>query len=253
MRYFERAELARRYQSYRPRVHTQVVQEIAALRPPRALESALDVCCGTGHSTEALATLAPAVCACDASVAMLSTARQAVSSARLVRSDAESLPFSARAFDLVTVSMAFHWLDQQRFLGEAARVLVPGGELWVYNLLFPGVLLGDETFLAWHLERYLARYPVPARHRATLASLLQSGKLPLAFAGEQQLRYEVSFTATELRCYLTTSSNIEAALRRGASLRDVDAWLDNELAPFFSDRASHRFLYIGSAEIAVAV
>jgi len=253
MRYFDRAELARRYHSYRPRVHTQVVQEIAASRPTSTFESALDVCCGTGHSTEALATLAPAVCACDASAAMLPTARQEISSARFVRSDAESLPFPPRTFDLVTVSMAFHWLDQQRFLGEAARVLVRGGELWVYNLLFPGVLLGDETFSAWQRERYLARYPVPARRWATLASLLQPGKLPLAFADEQKLRYEVSFTATELRCYLTTQSNIEAALRRGASLGDVDGWLDGELAPFFRDSASHRFAYIGSAEIAVAV
>lgn len=253
MRYFDRAELARRYHSHRPRVHTQVVQEIAARRPPRAVESALDVCCGTGHSTEALATFAPSVCACDASAAMLSIARQEVSSARFVRSDAESLPFPPRAFDLVTVSMAFHWLDQERFLGEVARVLVPGGELWVYNLLFPGVLLGDETFFAWQRERYLPRYPVPDRHWSSLASLLQPGKLSLVFADEQKLRYEVSFTATELRCYMTTQSNIEAALRRGASLRDVDAWLDEELAPFFRDSASHRFAYIGSAEIAVAV
>jgi ubiquinone/menaquinone biosynthesis C-methylase UbiE len=230
-----------------------VVREIATRRPRRDFESALDVCCGTGHSTEALATLAPAVCACDASAAMLSTARLEVSSARFVRSEAELLPYPSQTFDLVTVSMAFHWLDQQRFLGEVARVLVPGGELWVYNLLFPGVLLGDETFSAWQRERYLPRYPVPARHWTTLASLLQPGKLPLAFAYEQKLHYEVSFTATGLRCYLTTSSNIEAALRRGASLRDVDAWLDDELAPFFRDSASHRFAYVGSAEIAAAV
>jgi ubiquinone/menaquinone biosynthesis C-methylase UbiE len=229
-----------------------VIQEIAAARPARALNAALDVACGTGHSTGALTALAPVVCACDASPAMLSTARQEASSALFVRSNAESLPFSQRAFDLVTVSMAFHWFDQQRFLGEAARVLAAGGELWVYNLLFPGVLFGDETFLSWHRERYLVRYPVPARHSETLASLLHPQQLPLVFTDERKLSYEVSFAATELRSYLTTQSNIEAALRRGASLRDVNAWFDSELAPFFRDAASHRFAYIGYAEIAVA-
>ena len=183
---------------------------------------------------------------------MLSTARQEAFSAGFVRSSAESLPFSQRTFDLITVSMAFHWFDQRRFLEEAARVLAPGGELWVYNLLFPGALFGDEAFFAWHRERYLAQYPIPTRHSETLASLLHPQQIPLVLTDERKLSYEVSFTATELRNYLTTQSNIEAALRRGASLRDVDAWLDNELAPFFRDTASHRFAYIGYTEIAVA-
>lgn len=253
MRYFDRAELARRYHLYRPRVHAQVVQEIAASRPARALNAALDVACGTGHSTTALTTLAPVVCACDVSAAMLSIARKEASSAWFVRSGAESLPFSNRTFDILTVSMAFHWFDQRRFLGETARVLTAGGELWVYNLLFPGVLLGDGTFSGWHRERYLLRYPVPARHSETLASLLRPQQFPLVFTDGRKLSYEVSFTAAELRSYLTTSSNIEAALRHGAALREVDAWLDNELDPFFREAASHRFAYIGYAEIAVAV
>ncbi len=183
---------------------------------------------------------------------MLSTARQEASSARFLRSSAESLPFSERTFDIVTVSMAFHWFDQRRFLEEAARVLTCGGELWVYNLLFPGVLFGDESFSRWHRERYLVRYPVPARHSETLACLLRPQQLPFVFTDERRLSYEVTFTAGELRSYLTTQSNIEAALRRGAALRDVDAWLDNELAPFFREAASQRFAYIGYAEVAVA-
>lgn len=252
MRYFDRAELARRYDVYRPRVHTQVVQEIASSRPPRTLKKALDIACGTGHSTKALTALAPVVCGCDVSSAMLSIVQREASSARFVRSDAESLPFSQRTFDLLTVSMALHWFDQRRFLGEAARVLVDGGELWVYNLLFPGVLLGDEAFFQWCRESYLPRYPVPSRHTETLASLLRPQEIPLVFAEERNLSYEVSFTATELRGYLTTQSNIEAALRRGTALRDVDAWLASELAPFFTDTASNRFAYIGTAEIAVA-
>ena len=44
----------------------------------------------------------------------------------------------------------------------------------------------------------------------------------------------------------------EAALRLGASLRDVDAWLDEELAPFFAREPSRRFAYPGLAEIALA-
>jgi ubiquinone/menaquinone biosynthesis C-methylase UbiE len=253
MRHFDRAELARRYHLYRPRVHAQVIHEIAASRPARNVNVALDVACGTGHSTEALATLARLACGCDLSAAMLSIARREASSAQFVRCEAESLPFPQGAFDLATVSLAFHWFDQRRFLAEAARVLAGDGELWVYNLYFPGVLLGDDIFFAWHRDRFLVRYPSPSRHSETLASLLDTKQFPLLFVEQRKLAYEVGFTATELRSYLTTSSNIDAALQAGALLRDVDGWLEDELAPFFRGSESQRFMYIGSADIAVAV
>jgi len=253
MRYFERAELARRYHLYRARVHAQVVQEIAASRPARALNAVLDVACGTGHSTEALTALSPVVCACDVSPAMLSMARKTALAAHFVRGNAESLPFSHSTFDLVTASMALHWFDAPRFVEEASRVLKASGELWAYNLFFPGVLFGDESFFAWHRERYLPQYPAPARHSETLANLLQCAQRPLEFAEKRKLSYEVSLAAIELRSYLTTQSNIEAALRRGETLRDVDAWLDDELAPFFRESASQRFVYSGYAEIAVSI
>ena len=62
----------------------------------------------------------------------------------------------------------------------------------------------------------------------------------------------MTFTASELRNYLTTQSNVEAALQRGESLQDVDAWLDEELAPFFRHRRRRRFAYLGQVEIAAA-
>jgi SAM-dependent methyltransferase len=253
MRYFDRAELARRYQMYRPSVHTGIVKDLSATRRMRARNRALDVACGTGHSTAALAALAATVYGCDVSRAMLAAARLDAPSARFVCSAAERLPFPQRTFDLVTVAMAFHWFDQRVFLEESARVLVPGGELWVYNLFFTGVLTGDEGFRAWHRDRYLARYPAPPRHPNTLARTLQSERLPLELADERPLHCEVGFTAGELRNYLTTQSNIEAALRGGVALGEVDAWLDAELAPFFADEPSRRFFYTGLAEMAVAV
>jgi hypothetical protein len=129
-------------------------------------------------------------------------------------------------------------------------VLAPFGELWVYNLFFPGILLGDDSFFRWHRDRYLWRYPVPARCAGTIASLLDSRASQLVLIEERGLDYEVAFTATELRSYLTTSTNIEAALERGESLEDVDAWLAEELDPFFTERRSRRFAYLGQAEIA---
>ena len=82
--------------------------------------------------------------------------------------------------------------------------------------------------------------------------MLHPQRILLVFAEKRNLSYEVSFTATDLRGYVTTQTNIEAALRRGTILLDVDAWLESEIAPFFRDTASNRFAYIGTAEIALA-
>ena len=251
-RYFDRSELARRYHVHRPRLHARAIREILATRPARTLNTVLDVACGTGHSTTVLTTLAPTVLGCDASPAMLSVARTEVSTAEFVCSQAETLPFSAHVFDLVTASMGFHWFSQERFLEEAGRILATDGELWVYNFVFPGILVGDDAFSEWHRERYLARYPVPARSSETVAGLLRVQRSSLVFVAEHRFQHEVTLTTDRLRNYLTTQSNVEAALRRGESLPDIDAWLDKELAPFFRERDSHRFVYVGHAEVAAA-
>jgi ubiquinone/menaquinone biosynthesis C-methylase UbiE len=250
MKFFEQSELARRYHAYRPRVHEQIVERLVASRPLRACKIALDVACGTGHSTAALTALAPAVYGCDASLAMLSLAREGVSATGFVCCRAEALPFSESTFDLVTVSMAFHWFDQRKFLEEAGRVLAKNGEAWAYNLFFPGILIDDDRFSGWYRKEYLRRYPVPARCAGTLASLLGSQRNHLVFVEERRLDHEVTFTASGLRNYLTTQSNIEAALQRGESLQDIDAWLDGELTSFFGHRRSRLFAYVGQLEIA---
>ena len=249
LRYFDRQELARRYESSRPRVHGQVIDALAHEREISEVGAALDVACGTGHSTAALSAISRSTFGCELSRTMLGCS--APSSPPLVQCAAEALPFRSHAFALLTVSMAFHWFDQRRFLAEAGRVLATHGELWVYNLFFPGVLVGDPSFSTWHRESYLPRFPSPARHSDTLEALLSD--LPLRFGGDRWLSFEVPFSARGLRNYLTTQSNVEAALRSGASIAEVDEWLDSELGRFFQGEQERQFRYGCRAQIAVAV
>ncbi len=252
MRHFERIELVARYDAYRPRVHGRVIDELASSFPDRRRNRVLDVACGTGHSAEALKSLAPAVFGSDISAAMLARARVRAPGVRMARAAAERLPYLSACFDLVTVSMALHWFDTAAFLREAARVLRPDGELFAYNLVFPGVLPGDDSFAEWHRSRYLERYPVPQRHWDPLEKLLSVPDSPLRFIERRAVEYEVRFDASELRCYLTTQSNVDAALEAGEALRDVDAWLSEELAPFFAVEPIRSFAYPGLLEVAVS-
>lgn len=104
---------------------------IRAASPRRAL----DVGTGTGRN---LATLREAgasfVAGVDLSASML---RHGGAGCPRVRGDAQQLPFPAAAFDMVTSSlMCGDVADLGAWVGEAARVLAPGGQL-IYSDFHP--------------------------------------------------------------------------------------------------------------------
>ena len=248
MRYFDREERALRYERYRPRVHDRVVAEIAGVRSFDRVHRALDIGCGTGQSTAALSAVADRTVGVDISQAMLRSAPTELRG-RMAAAAGESLPVRDRSMGLVVASMAFHWMDQPRVLEEIERVLAPGGEAWIYNLWFAGELDGNADFAPWVRERYLVRFPSPARKSKSLDKLL-SPEGQLVGLGHHRWTYSVPFSALTLRNYLTTQSNVEVALDEGASLREVDEWLDAELAPFFSGDEEESFVYGGYADFA---
>lgn len=158
----------------------------------------LDLCCGTGSMTLALAREArrrggsPEILGADFSHAMLVRAARkfAGGGARAVEADALSLPFAAAGFDLVTSAFGFRNLaDYDRGLAEIHRVLAPGGEVGildfgepkgmvggVYRVYFRRVLpvvgamisgvRGAYTYLPASVERFPAPAEMLARMRA---------------------------------------------------------------------------------------
>lgn len=98
-------------------------------------EHALDIGCGTGHVTAALAARLPRgrVVAVDRSPSMLATGARWLTTrapeVRLARVDASALPFT-RAFDVVFSSATFHWVrDHAALFRSIVTVLRPGGRL----------------------------------------------------------------------------------------------------------------------------
>lgn len=116
--------------------------EILSQTAPRVL--LLDVGAGTGRYTEAVlrdaaerGDLAFHGVAYDAVQEMLSSgsAHRALRTGSIDRTIglAELLPFGAASFDAVLSFNAVHHFDLPAFLGEAARVLRPGGRFIVYT------------------------------------------------------------------------------------------------------------------------
>jgi trans-aconitate 2-methyltransferase len=93
----------------------------------------LDIGCGDGYLTRAVAGMVPGGCAVgvDASPRMIKTAygggEATESGPWFAIADARRLPF-AEFFDVALSFNALHWVNEQRqALGEIARVLRPGG------------------------------------------------------------------------------------------------------------------------------
>lgn len=120
------------YARIRPAYARAAVGEVAdAARARGPGARLLDVAAGTGILTGQLARLGLDVTALEPLDEMARHAVRAVPAAPVVRGVAEALPFRSAAFDLCTVAQAFHWFDAAAALEELARVLVPGGELFL--------------------------------------------------------------------------------------------------------------------------
>ena len=125
-----------------------MVQEAMAGLAFAPQDRVLDVGCGDGFLTRAIAGMVPKGCAVgvDASRRMVDTAHAGVAPRRsgpwFVVADARQLPF-AEYFDVVLSFNALHWVPEQRqALGEIASVLRPGG-----RALIQVVCAGERTSL----------------------------------------------------------------------------------------------------------
>ena len=115
------------------------VRAIGQLLPGRPV-TGLDIGCGTGRYTRLLRELLPdgsLLVASDVSAAMLAQLRAAsrghAPGVVPLLAAAEELPLRTASLDLVTAFNCVHHFDLARFLAAAARVLQPGGQLFIYT------------------------------------------------------------------------------------------------------------------------
>jgi ubiquinone/menaquinone biosynthesis C-methylase UbiE len=115
------------------------VRAIGQLLPDRPV-TGLDIGCGTGRYSRLLRALLPdgsRLAASDVSAAMLAQLKAASRGHALrvvpLLSTAEQLPFRDASLDVVTAFNCVHHFDLGRFLTAVARVLAPGGQLFIYT------------------------------------------------------------------------------------------------------------------------
>lgn len=126
----------------------------------------LDLCCGSGQTTQFLVDRSHNVIGLDASPLSIRRAQQNVPQAEYVEAFAEKIPFDSDSFDLVHTSAALHEMEPaqlRQILQEVYRILKPGGVFTLVDfhqptnpIFIPGLALFFwlfETETAWQLIR----------------------------------------------------------------------------------------------------
>jgi ubiquinone/menaquinone biosynthesis C-methylase UbiE len=160
---------------------------VAHAVPPSA--HALDIGCGGGHLSFALAPHLARVVALDPSPGMLAVVSKAAREKGLGQietrqGNAHSLPFDSGCFRLVcTRYSAHHWTRLEAALQEASRVLTPGGHALVIDTLGHEDPLVDTFLQSIELLRDASH--VRNRPRESWRSLLQA----VGLAGLEQAQW----------------------------------------------------------------
>ena len=197
---------AKRYGQYRPRYHDIPMQLIRNYIGD-TLENALDVACGTGHSTQALSKIVKRVSGCDSSESMLSEAREKFDF-EFVCAAAENLPFAQASFDLVNISMGFHWVEQEKFLNEAKRILKTDGFLIIDNYGFKGIVSSDPRKQGMHTQLMQDHLP-PATEKDRYPTKQLAQQAGWNLATEFNYEHQVSFDAAAFSNFIMTWSHFQ--------------------------------------------
>lgn len=124
---------------------------LLALVAPQPDWRVLDVASGAGHTALAFAPLVAHVIASDITAEMLAEAdklarARGLANVEVAKAEAGTLPFADASFDLVTCRLAaHHFPDPAAFVGEAWRVLEPGGIFALVDNVSPDAMLQPDA------------------------------------------------------------------------------------------------------------
>lgn len=165
---------AQTFEAWAEKIDADVGSRFGAALGKAARGRLIDVACGPGVVTAALAPNAASVAAFDATEEMLAKAKArcakaSVNNVEFKSGDAENLPFADSEFDgAVTRAALHHFANPQRAINEMFRVLRPGGVA-----VFADVISSEDTDES-QLHNALERLRDPSHVRMLAASELDS-------------------------------------------------------------------------------
>jgi SAM-dependent methyltransferase len=218
-------------------VHAQGpdLDQVADLLKDRANARVLDLGCGGGHVSFRAAPRVREVVAYDLSHDMLAAvarvaAERSLNNIATQQGRVEALPFADAAFDVVLSRYsAHHWHGFARALGEAGRVLKPGGTALFMDAVSPGSALLDTYLQAVELIRdpsHVRDYSV-----AEWVSAIASAGLNVRGITTRRLRLDFASWVTRMA---TPEANVDA-------IRALQTQMSDDVVKHFALEADGSF------------
>lgn len=155
----------------------EVEQQLSELIAAEPVGDLLDIGTGTGRVLEILAEKVAHAVGVDLSSDMLLLARSKLERARrrncaLRKGDMHNLPMGEASFDAVTIHQVLHYAERPgKAIAEAARVLRPGGRLFIVDFLAHGL----DFLRSEHEHRWLGFEEQEMKDWLTAAGLKPEG------------------------------------------------------------------------------
>lgn len=241
----EDAEL---YDRMRPTYPAALFEDLASFGQLGPGSRVLEIGCGTGQATRALAECGYQLTAIDLGAEMVAVARRNLASfahVEVLLANFEAWPLPAQPFDAVLSATAFHWLDQATRVPKAAAALRPGGTLAIITT--DHVRGGDTSFfeeVQACYERWDPSTPPGLRLQPSDEITAETAELDNSGLFEPSLvrRYTwtKTYTASEYRDLLLTYSGHRAldAERRESLL----ACITDRIHSRYSGRVTKQYL-----------
>ena len=212
-------------------------EKVLALLAPAAGERALDIGCGPGLTTEALAeAVGPLghVLGVDIAPAMLAIAKRrcaGLSQVAFGMADVTRLPYENASFDVALASQVYEYVEQgDDALKELARVIRPGGRAVLVDTDWESAVWAshDDARMRRVIETWNEHIPHPQLPR-TLRRRMEA-------AGFSNVRVEVvpllnlAYDPHTYSVGMMTMLGNFATGRNGLSAADIAAWKDDARA-----------------------
>jgi len=148
---------------------------------------------------------------------------------------AERLPFSSGAFDLMAASGSLNYAYVELFLPEAVRVLAPGGSLLIYDFSVGRRVRGDHQLDGW-FTTFVRRYSSPPGYALDVRGLAyrRSG---LRLQTYEELEIAVPMTLRTYGRYVLSTTRVEWTISRGVAETERRAWCQSTLADVFGSQS----------------
>jgi SAM-dependent methyltransferase len=229
---YDSERLAAGYAFDRPPIHEGILR---SARLDGRADRALDVGCGAGLSSAALAPLARRVIGLEPVPAMLAHRRTVAPHASFVMGRAEHLPFADGSFDLVSAAGSLNYADLPSALAEIVRVLASDGTFLLYDFSTGRRAASGDALADW-FDSFEQRFPWPPGWEP-----LDVRELPLAAHGLRLLDYtdleiQLPMGLDAYLRYMLSETNVDNAVARGAcSAEKARDWCLETLKPVFAD------------------